>query len=837
MNRHFRSKTLPFVVLALAGITASCGRSTKDDDTKTLEPRRLYGFDSCDDMMAYVKATAMDMALADGFGIDEWGVSPESGGDQPQDDSAGDGDEGSGDGVPPDHSGTNVQEAGVDEPDMVKTDGSRILALARGNLYALDANGVSPVLRGQVALPQGWDHQLFLSGSRALVISRIDNWELDAPVVPPEWQGEHAWVDVTQLSEIDLSDMANPTIVRTVYAGGGYVSARMIGSVVRLVLRSNPVDLDIRSWWDFLDGAESEPGDPGDPPPDGVDPGEPDEEPEEPSDQTGEPGEVEPDGEDPDDGGPDDGDPDDGDTGDETGEQRIAPSHGRKVHRSTALAGGVLPMRPQTLEFARTVAADDDFEAQKAAAKEKARVHNEAVLSASTPRNWLPQYVTSSGTTDLLVACEESMRPGVASGLGVLSVVTIDLAAGVQPGPAAGVFSSGETVYASTDKLYVATHPWYTIDPQWDEGVPDEVEPNDAEPEDGDGPADDPPEDGEIEPDDGGETGGTGDDELEDRPSLRLGVAETYVSYVHAFDISAPDDIAYQASGSVSGFLLNQFSMSERDGDLRVASTGLEFDDPQGEQSYVTVLRPDGDELAEVGRLGDLGRGERIYAVRFLGDTGYVVTFRQVDPLYVVDLSEPSQPTLRGELKINGYSAYLHPVGEGLLLGVGQDATDEGQTLGTQLSLFDVNDPAQPVRLHQYHLAGANSDAEFDHHAFLYWSANNMAVLPVRRYGWDEETGTDDSFHGALVLNVDPIAGISLSGTIEHPEPEWGGGWGDEPDWDDGDGGGDENPDHLGALPVRSLVLHDGLHTLSSAGVETTSLATFDHVAWLSFGE
>ena len=87
-------------------------------------------------------------------------------------------------------------------------------------------------------------------------------------------------------------------------------------------------------------------------------------------------------------------------------------------------------------------------------------------------------------------------------------------------------------------------------------------------------------------------------------------------------------------------------------------------------------------ELSQVGRVGGLGRGERVFAVRFMGDTGYVVTFRQVDPLYTLDLSQPARPRVLGELKIRGYSSYLHPVGPDRLLGVGQDATDQGVRTG-----------------------------------------------------------------------------------------------------------------------------------------------------------
>ena len=122
---------------------------------------------------------------------------------------------------------------------------------------------------------------------------------------------------------------------------------------------------------------------------------------------------------------------------------------------------------------------------------------------------------------------------------------------------------------------------------------------------------------------------------------------------------------------------------------LRAATTSNDNES----QSYVTVLATKGGRLEKAGQVGGLGRGERIYAVRFIGDRGYVVTFRETDPLYTLDLADPARPRVTGELKILGYSAYLHPVGEHELLGVGQDATPEGMRLGTQVSLFDVSNP------------------------------------------------------------------------------------------------------------------------------------------------
>ena len=156
---------------------------------------------------------------------------------------------------------------------------------------------------------------------------------------------------------------------------------------------------------------------------------------------------------------------------------------------------------------------------------------------------------------------------------------------------------------------------------------------------------------------------------------------------------------SYIASGEVAGQLLNQFSMSEYEGDLRVATTTYGWNGTTSPSSAVRVLRADGTDLAQIGMVDGLGTNEQIYAVRFLGTQGYVVTFRQMDPLYVVDLSDPTAPVVSGELKIPGHRPTSTLVGDGLLLGVGQDGSITGQTLGTQLSLFDADHPANPQRL------------------------------------------------------------------------------------------------------------------------------------------
>jgi hypothetical protein len=202
-----------------------------------------------------------------------------------------------------------------------------------------------------------------------------------------------------------------------------------------------------------------------------------------------------------------------------------------------------------------------------------------------------------------------------------------------------------------------------------------------------------------------------------------------------------------------------------------------------------------------------------------------VITFRQTDPLYTVDLSDPAQPRVRGSLALTGYSAYLHPASDTRLIGIGRQADAMGHVGGTQVSLFDVSDLAAPDRMATFALTAAISSAEFDPHAFLYWPAAHLMVVPLQVTGMAAGApvppdgvaqAPDAPQSGALVLRIDD-SGITKAGFITQP-------------------GTANTTGYPGYSPIeRSLIIGQTLWTISAAGAMASDLTTLQQQGWVHF--
>ena len=582
---------------------------------------------------------------------------------------------------------TNNQEPGIEEPDVVKTDGSTIFAVEQGTLYAVLAGGPAPHLAGSLPLGStGYGAHLLLRGSRLLVISGSQALPIGVavPALPAALGGQpsalsgvapaalarptspvasvpsivpspYYYAATTTITEVDVHDPAAMKVARTMTVEGTFVDARQNGATARLVISSAP---------------------------------------------------------------------------------RAIATPALRAH-----ASGWVPAR---------------------------RFHS---------------LITGHRYTRPVTACSAVFRPAQFSGMGMLSILSINLDRGLYATDSTALMADAQVVYGSSSSLYVATQRW--INPL--------------------------------------------------TPATK--VPSSLETVIDQFDATNPEHTTLIASGEVPGYLLNQFSLSEYHGYLRVASTSRPIwwnaAQPPPSQSYVTVLADHGGVLAAVGQVSGLGAGQQIYSVRFIGDAGYVVTFRRVDPLYTIDLSSPTSPRVAGQLELEGYSAYLHPVAEGLLLGIGQEVGPGNEPSGAQLELFDVSNPAAPRLQARATLgSGSSSQVQYDHHAFLFWPPTALAVLPVSIYptttvsvpptpqplpatgsggGQGSTAEPSGGFVGAIGFRVDH-SGITEVGRIVHDPVN-----GTSPQID------------------RSLVIGQQLFTVSSEGVMASSLATLARQTFVTF--
>lgn len=238
-------------------------------------------------------------------------------------------------------------------------------------------------------------------------------------------------------------------------------------------------------------------------------------------------------------------------------------------------------------------------------------------------------------------------------------------------------------------------------------------------------------------------------------------------------------DLSFQAKGAVPGYLLNQFSLDEWQGNLRVATTS-EQDGRTVNGVYVL-----NDQLNLVGQLAGIAPGERIYSARFAGERGYLVTFEQVDPLFVLDLADPTKPAILGALKIPGFSSYLHPIDDHHLLGIGRDTQvveDKdimGRVVNTRvlerglkLAIFDVSDLANPVEMSSVLVGGRGSYSEAlsNHKAVLYDAKHQLLALPAQLTATSPDAFSYGPvvFQGALVYQVSLEQGLQERGRVTH---------------------------------------------------------------------
>ena len=554
-----------------------------------------------------------------------------------------------------DYSGTNNQVAGVDEGDLVKTDGEHLFVLAGDgvdivNAWPADELGVV----SHITTP-GWERSLFLHGTRLTVISQENTWtpvgtadaDTSGGVSALSWWN-HTWQPHVNVTVIDVSTVASPTILEQTTLDGWLVDARAIDGRV-LVVMQDTFDIPAPAMITI-------------PPPIHIDPM---------------PVVAMPVVAMPVDPGP------------------IADSSPMPIDLPIPIDGVVYPGDGTQYVYEDEASYRDRLEQ---AWETVARPHFTVTVTGG-----------GSTTSDLLSA-GPTYLPVKATDNNLLSVVSFNVdddTAG--PDATTTVAGVSGSVYASPSSLYVSATHWGNW---WDT-----------------------------------------------RDTIQT-------TNIYRFDLGA-DDVPLTAMGAVPGVTLNQFSLDESaDGLLRVATTSG-FGDRAS--SGVYTLAASAGNLQTIGSVTGLAPGERIYSVRFIGDRGYVSTFRQVDPLFVIDLANPARPRVVGQLKVPGFSSYMHPLDATHLLGIGRDVDPAtGRVLGLQISIFDVGNPANPKQTATYTFAGDGwqswSAALWDHHALSWFAEQGILTLPVQQGDWWQGST------GLVVFKVDTHStdGFTNLGEITH---------------------------------------------------------------------
>lgn len=792
---------LGMLVLASAAIGLSaCGGKTGGDEGERVGIGRaaLKRAMSCDDLLGMLQADAItkeniriDAMLEE---IDRYGggMPPARGGDVAGEGGMADaeapalsGDSGDSDNAgqgASEYSRTNTQVDGVDEADIVKTDGKSIYLVHGGRFFILDAWPAESLAEGASVEIEGEPLEMFVDGDRALVYSRVNGDPIyeEAGVEPkgefgygyPSYPGEPdigiAEPDIGSIDDDGVDggapedppqiDEADANFVAPYHPGSPYGRTQLLKVTVLSLDGGNPT-VKAEHWFE--------------------------------------------------------------------GDYRSSRRMGDKIR--TVLQGGHHGPTLQHFPEAR-------YEPNPAAARaafEQLRHENIGKIAATTIADWLPYEMRREGGAIVAdtPACESFYAPTAGTTEhGLVQVKSIDWAA---PSTVGGVNILGRAdhVYANESSMYLAAAAWndgYVFEAY--RNLPEErpfaivtsrthVHKLDL--------TQNPDEPVYVA---SGTVNGTILDQFsldEHRGKLRIATTEDRMVFYESSggwddsvgvgvdtDVAEPGgDFAGSSNDAGSNFeepLPEPAPMPTPDARIgkQSAAIGASAEPPAWRVNRLFVLEQQGDDLAQIGDVGELAPDERIYSARFVGEKGYLVTFRQVDPLFVIDLADPANPTLLGELEIPGFSNYMHPIANGYLLTIGQDA---GVTNGLAIQLFDVTEPTSPKLQSKYVFEApwGSSQAQHNHKAFTWYPSRNLLAFP---YAGFDGTRVKSSLE---LISVDIQAGaaaLSAYGSVDHSAF-----FGDTPG---GYCGG-----YYGVDVRRGLFLDDVIYSISYGGVMAHDLS------------
>ena len=424
--------------------------------------------------------------------------------------------------------------------------------------------------------------------------------------------------------------------------------------------------------------------------------------------------------------------------------------------------------------------------------------YNDKIIDSTPLDNLIPRIYEKSGsniTTHKYSEsgegnCQDFAAASDGAGQGVTSILTLDLLEDTFSFNADHILSNWATVYASGNVMVMAESAW---DSWWF----------------------------------------WGDEDTENNEMTNL----------HVFDISNPGQTDYIASGRINGTIQDQFSLSEYNGNIRVCSTTghwgrwwMEDPEPMVSHVFVLGLNTEGTQYDVIGHVGGIAEDEQIWSARFVGDKAYLVTFRNIDPLWTIDLSEPTNPRVIGELEVPGVSTYIHPMGDDHLLTIGIAGDEDGLEWGvTQISIFDVSDFSNPVlesslRLtpapeNEYDWSYSYSEATYEHKAFQYWEADGLLAIPMstQRYYSDVKEIDGRLYYSngyeylskLMLINAKPGEDLEIYNEIDHSSFYHSSYW-----WDNSDvrrsifmGGGD----YIYAISEKGVTAHN-VETMERTG-------------------
>lgn len=628
------------------------------------------------------------------------------------------------------HSDTNTQVAGVDEADIVKTDGKYIYLLHGQTLDVLNAWPAASLAQTSSLTIEGDPSEMFQWENKIVVYSQVDGTSIysaagvtprdnfqdypyayggvatDVGVATPMGPGG-MWMNhpLTKITVVDLGQNGAPAVSREVYFEGGYLSSRRIDNQVRTIL------------------------------------------------------------------------------------QGAAPGPQLKLYPDT-------PAVAQNVTSQPTPGSAQDAQLKQAwiDALEALRAANTATINASSVTDWIPYSFSKSGSgiSATTLACESFYLPTPGSTqYGLTHIEGFDASSASSTIKSVAIVGQADTVYSNQNTMVLAAHAW--IDREiYQEAYASSVSGSSASSgtgSSGGGTASSggtvvstPPSAGSAPaspPSPSPTPNGVGIQSvhIQNAPTAALAGVETLVmnsTHLHEFDIATdPSDALYVASGTVPGSVGDQFAIDERNGIVRVstseqrsyfvsaasaaASSAPDVSSLPRSANHVFALANQAGKLETIGSVGDLAPGESIMSTRFVGDVGYVVTYLQKDPLFVIDLKIPSSPIIAGQITIPGFSSYMHPIDDTHLLTIGQDG-------GLALQIFDVTNPAAPLQTSKFVYTNGYgySEAQSNHKAFTYFADRQLLAFPYTAYGSSSMKSTLELF------KIDVTNGIQRLGAVDH---------------------------------------------------------------------